>query len=34
VGKHGNEESLKNYVKNQNKDKDYNILYQQQLKLW
>jgi len=33
VGKHGNETTLKNYVKNQNKDQDYKVLHQQQLRL-
>ena len=33
VGKHGNEESLKNYVKRQSEDKSYKVLQQQQLQL-
>jgi len=33
VGKHGNEETMKNYVKNQAKSKEYKVLHQQ-LKLW
>ena len=33
VGKHGNEETMKSYVKNQAKSKEYKALYQQ-LTLW
>jgi putative transposase len=32
VGKHGNETTLKNYVKNQNKGQDYKVLHQQKLR--
>ena len=34
VGRHGNESTLKNYVKNQSNDKSYKTLHQKQLKLW
>jgi REP element-mobilizing transposase RayT len=34
VRRHGNESTLKNYVKNQSNDKSYKTLYQKQLKLW
>ena len=34
VGKHGNEEMLKNYVRNQGVDKSYKVLHQQQLTLF
>jgi putative transposase len=33
VGKHGNEEAMRNYVKNQAKRKEYKVLHQQ-LTLW
>ena len=32
VGKHGNETTLKNYVKNQNKGQDYKVLHEQKLR--
>tara|TARA_B100001964_G_C13813151_1_gene413944 strand:- start:54 stop:506 length:453 start_codon:yes stop_codon:yes gene_type:complete len=34
VGKHGDEEMLKNYVRNQGVGKSYKTLHQEQLKLW
>ena len=34
VGRHGDEQTLKEYVKNQSQDKDYKSLHQQQLQLW
>ncbi len=34
VGKHGDEEKLKNYVKNQGVYKEYKVLHQEQLKLF
>jgi len=34
VGKHGDEQMLKNYVRNQGVDKSYQVLYQGQLKLF
>jgi len=33
IGKYSDEETMKNYVKNQAKNKQYNVLHQQ-LKLW
>lgn len=34
VGKHGDEQMLKNYVRNQGTDKSYKVLHQGQLKLF
>ena len=34
VGKHGDETTLTNYVRNQSPDKEYKPLHQQQLTLW
>jgi REP element-mobilizing transposase RayT len=34
VGQHGNEKSIANYVKNQGKEKEYQTLHKQQLKLF
>jgi REP-associated tyrosine transposase len=34
VGRHGDEKTLTDYVKNQSPDKGYKKLHQQQLKLW
>lgn len=34
VGKHGNEEMLKNYVRKQSVDNDYKVLLQRQLSLF
>jgi len=34
VGKHGNETTITNYVRNQSKDQNYKPLHQQQLTLW
>ncbi len=34
VGQHGNEKSIANYVKNQGKEAEYQVLHKQQLKLF
>jgi len=34
VGRHGDEEALKNYVKNQGVSEDYKVMHQKQLKLF
>ena len=34
VGKHGDEETLRNYVRNQGVDKSYRVLHEGQLKLF
>jgi len=34
VSKHGNENTIANYVKQQGQDKDYKKLYSQQLAMW